>query len=113
MFQLFDAHQHPHSFWTRDSYGKWNPANRYGPQSNAQAIWGEKFYILVYGLCVFYFIFSMLFRGTFLYWWALGAACRFQKKALHRVLYAPLGYFLRVCRVSPPFLTPFSVVCFE
>lgn len=93
-----NSSNHPlHSFWTRDWYGKWNPANRYGPQSNADALWGEKFYILVYGLCVFYFIFSMFFRGAFLYWWALGASCRFQKKSLHRVLYAPLGYFLRVC----------------
>jgi hypothetical protein len=36
----------------------------------------------------------MLFRGAFLYIWALGSAQRTQSKAVHRVLYAPLGFFL-------------------
>lgn len=38
----------------------------------------------------------MFFRGTFLYIWALGAAQRIHVKSIHRVLYAPLGFFLTV-----------------
>ena len=40
------------------------------------------------------FVSLMLFRGAFLYIWALGSAQRTQSKAVHRVLYAPLGFFL-------------------
>ncbi len=38
----------------------------------------------------------MLFRGSFLYKWCLGAAHQLQQKSVHRILYAPLGFFLQV-----------------
>jgi hypothetical protein len=38
----------------------------------------------------------MVFRGAMMYIWALGSAQRMQSKAVHRVLYAPLGFFLNV-----------------
>ncbi len=39
------------------------------------------------------FITLMIFRGSFLYLWALGASQRIQTKSVHRVLFAPLGFF--------------------
>jgi hypothetical protein len=40
----------------------------------------------------------MIFRGAALYWWTLRASGRFVSKSVHRVLYAPLGFFLAVSR---------------
>lgn len=44
------------------------------------------------------FLTLMLFRGSFLYKWCLGAANQLQQKSVHRILYAPLGFFLQVGR---------------
>jgi hypothetical protein len=38
----------------------------------------------------------MLFRGAALYGWAIGASQRIHTKSVHRVLYAPLGFFFSV-----------------
>jgi len=43
-----------------------------------------------------FFLGLMVFRGAVLYWWCLGASQRTQAKSVHRVLYAPLGFFLTV-----------------
>lgn len=42
------------------------------------------------------FLTLMLFRGSFLYKWCLGATNQLQQKSVHRILYAPLGFFLQV-----------------
>ena len=42
------------------------------------------------------FIGFMFCRGAFLYIWAMGAAQRIHEKSVHRVLFAPLGFFFSV-----------------
>ncbi|KIZ01660.1 ABC transporter, multidrug resistance associated protein [Monoraphidium neglectum] len=66
-------------WWTNDFYKKYNPACE-----------GRLYGVLALGG----FLTLMLFRGTFLYTWAIGAANRLQVKSVHRILYAPLGFFL-------------------
>jgi hypothetical protein len=43
-----------------------------------------------------FFIGLMLLRGAFLYLWTLGASERIREKSIHRILNAPLGFFLQV-----------------
>lgn len=43
-----------------------------------------------------FFVGLMFPRGAALYLWCAGAGNRLQSKSVHRVLYAPLGFFLNV-----------------
>ncbi|GAB4815837.1 hypothetical protein N2152v2_002883 [Parachlorella kessleri] len=74
-------------WWTRDYY------NKYGP--NCVGDCGPMFYAKYYYILgLAFFIGLMVFRGAFLYAWALGASQRIHSKSVHRVLFAPLGFFL-------------------
>jgi ABC-type multidrug transport system fused ATPase/permease subunit len=53
------------------------------------------YYVTWYGvLGLALFIGLMIPRGAFLYTWAMGASNRQHAKSIHRILYAPLGFFL-------------------
>jgi ABC-type multidrug transport system fused ATPase/permease subunit len=74
-------------WWTRDHYNKYSP--------DCEGLCGGQFYVQYYGILgLLCFIGLMIPRGAFLYKWALGAAERLHTKSVHRVLYAPLGFFL-------------------
>lgn len=76
-------------WWTRDWYGKYKPA--------CQGDCGPMFYVKYYAILgLGLFIGLMFFRGAFLYLWTLGAGERIRQKSIHRLLYAPLGFFLMV-----------------
>jgi hypothetical protein len=76
-------------WWTRDEY------NRYEP--DCTGLCGGMFYVRYYGILgIGCFLGFMIFRGAFLYIWSLGASQRMHEKSIHRVLYAPLGFFLQV-----------------
>ncbi|GBF87685.1 hypothetical protein Rsub_00396 [Raphidocelis subcapitata] len=75
-------------WWTRDEYKKY-AATCVGRDC------GGLYYVTWYAvLGLGFFLGLMVFRGAVLYWWCLGSAQRMQSKAVHRVLYAPLGFFL-------------------
>jgi ATP-binding cassette subfamily C (CFTR/MRP) protein 1 len=77
-------------WWTRDYYNKYN-------EDCTGFYCGGMFYVKYYGILgPFLFIVLMLFRGSFLYLWCMGAAQRIHVKGIHRVLYAPLGFFFSV-----------------
>ncbi|KAL4427322.1 hypothetical protein ABPG77_003231 [Micractinium sp. CCAP 211/92] len=76
-------------WWTRDHY------NKYGTKCTEEPC-GPIFYVQYYGILgLLCFLTLMLFRGSFLYKWCLGAAHQLQQKSVHRILYAPLGFFLQ------------------
>lgn len=76
-------------WWTRDEFKKYLP--------NCVGYCNGFFYVRIYAiLALALFIGLMLFRGAFLYLWCLGASERIHKKGIHRLLYAPLGFFLTV-----------------
>jgi hypothetical protein len=55
------------------------------------------YYVTWYAvLGVGFFLGLMVFRGAVLYWWCMVASQRWHSKSVHRVLYAPLGFFLTV-----------------
>ncbi|KAI8468106.1 MAG: hypothetical protein J3K34DRAFT_479395 [Monoraphidium minutum] len=75
-------------WWTNDFYGK------YLPGCEGRLCRGH-YYVQWYAvLGLAFFCGLMIFRGAALYWWCVGAANRIQSKSVHRVLYAPLGFFL-------------------
>lgn len=80
-------------WWTRDHF------NKYGSKCTSEPC-GPIFYVQFYGILgLLCFLTLMVFRGSFLYTWALGASQRMHAKSIHRMLYAPLGFFLMVRRV--------------
>jgi ATP-binding cassette, subfamily C (CFTR/MRP), member 1 len=76
-------------WWTSDYYGK------YKGQCIEGICYGN-FYAIFYATLTGIFLILMLFRGAFLYLWALGASQRIHEKSVHRILYAPLGFFFSV-----------------
>jgi ABC-type multidrug transport system fused ATPase/permease subunit len=75
-------------WWTRDTYAKY--------AANCTDDCGPIFYVRYYGILgIFLFLSLMLCRGAFLYIWALGASQEIFEKSVHRVLNAPLGFFLQ------------------
>lgn len=75
-------------WWTRDHY------NKYGPDCTGDC--GPIYYVRWYGILgLALFIGLMIPRGAFLYIWSLGASNRQHSKSIHRILYAPLGFFLQ------------------
>uniref|UniRef100_A0A383WNY2 Uncharacterized protein n=1 Tax=Tetradesmus obliquus TaxID=3088 RepID=A0A383WNY2_TETOB len=52
-------------------------------------------YVFIYGMLTLAFIVLMLLRGSTFHGWSLGASQRLHKNMLHKVLYAPLGFFLQ------------------
>jgi hypothetical protein len=87
-------------WWTRDEFGKY-PFSCVGDC-------GANYYVrwyAIWGLAIF--IGLMLFRGAFLYLWTLGASERIRAKSVHRILNAPLGFFLQVrCLAVPSAAAP-------
>lgn len=78
-------------WWTRDHYGKYGP----GCLESGDDPCGPMYYVTWYGvLGLALFIGLMIPRGAFLYAWAMGASNRQHAKSIHRILYAPLGFFL-------------------
>jgi ABC-type multidrug transport system fused ATPase/permease subunit len=78
-------------WWTRDQY------NKYGQDciDAGDEPCGPMFYVQWYGvLGLAFFIGLMFFRGAALYMWCNGSSQRQHAKSIHRVLYAPLGFFL-------------------
>lgn len=78
-------------WWTRDHY------NKYGQDciDRGDEPCGPMFYVQWYGvLGLAFFIGLMFFRGWALYAWCNGSSQRQHAKSIHRVLYAPLGFFL-------------------
>jgi hypothetical protein len=87
-------------WWTRDYYHK------YGQQCIDAEDYpcGPEFYVRYYGILgILCFLTLMVFRGAFLYTWTLGASYRQHEKSIHRILYAPLGFFLTVRACQPGF----------
>ena len=76
-------------WWTSDTYSK------YKGQCSEGLCYGN-FYATFYAVLTGIFLILMLFRGAFLYLWALGASQRIHEKSVHRVLFAPLGFFFSV-----------------
>jgi hypothetical protein len=77
-------------WWTRDQFGKY--------LATCTDDCGSMYYVRWYAvLGLGFFIGLMLFRGAFLYLWTLGASERIREKSIHRILNAPLGFFLQVC----------------
>ncbi|WIA32616.1 hypothetical protein OEZ86_003419 [Tetradesmus obliquus] len=54
-----------------------------------------KAYVFIYGMLTAVFIVLMLLRGATFHLWTLGSSQRMHKSMLHKVLYAPLGFFLQ------------------
>uniref|UniRef100_A0A383VW30 Uncharacterized protein n=1 Tax=Tetradesmus obliquus TaxID=3088 RepID=A0A383VW30_TETOB len=54
-----------------------------------------KAYVFIYGMLTAAFIVLMLLRGATFHLWTLGSSQRMHKSMLHKVLYAPLGFFLQ------------------
>ena len=81
-------------WWTRDQFGKY--------LATCSGDCGSIYYVRWYAvLGLGFFIGLMLFRGAFLYLWTLGASERIREKSIHRILNAPLGFFLQVrCLVA-------------
>ncbi|WIA12457.1 hypothetical protein OEZ85_012492 [Tetradesmus obliquus] len=52
-------------------------------------------YVFIYGMLTLAFLVFMIFRGHNFHMCALGGAQTMQKRMLHNVLYAPLGFFLQ------------------
>nr|AXF41555.1 HLA3 protein [Chlorella sp. ArM0029B] len=77
-------------WWTRDEYNKYG--TKCGPDNEPC---GPIFYVQYYGILgVMAFLVLMVFRGAALYAWAMKASQRMHEKSVHRMLYAPLGFFL-------------------
>lgn len=55
---------------------------------------GNNFYCIIFAGLTFMFITLMLFRGWMFFAWSLGSSNRMFGKMTHRVLYAPLYFFL-------------------
>lgn len=73
-------------WWTRDHFDKY--------AADCTGFCGPWFYVTFYAILgLACFLTLMIFRGAFLFIWALGASERIHKKSIHRVLYAPLGFF--------------------
>ncbi|GLC48313.1 hypothetical protein PLESTB_000082600 [Pleodorina starrii] len=75
-------------WWVADQY------ERFPRRTGMQYEPATKFYSLIFLLLVSLFYLFMVFRGTTFLWWVLRSSERLRKKALHNVLYAPMGFFL-------------------
>eukprot|EP00878_Enallax_costatus_P000230 GHUV01000294.1.p1 GENE.GHUV01000294.1~~GHUV01000294.1.p1 ORF type:complete len:1290 (+),score=442.33 GHUV01000294.1:122-3991(+) len=77
--------------WTGDTRG-WYKAGR--PGYSLFSAPGPA-YVFIYGMLTLAFIFLMLLRGSTFHLWTLGSSQRMHKKMVHKVLFAPLGFFLQ------------------
>jgi len=77
--------------WTADTQG-WYTLDSKGKEITGKDASAK--YVGFYAAIIAAFIVLMLFRGTVFFWWSLGGANRLYKKALHRVLFTPMGFFL-------------------
>jgi ATP-binding cassette subfamily C (CFTR/MRP) protein 1 len=73
-------------WWISDTYGS------YKGKCTTELCYGN-YYASFYAILTGIFVSSMFLRGALLYLWALGASSRIYSKSVHRVLYAPLGFF--------------------
>ncbi|KAG2500538.1 hypothetical protein HYH03_001315 [Edaphochlamys debaryana] len=75
-------------WWVNDEYLKF--PKRKGVQDPD----ATKFYCLIYLALTGIFYFTMIARGATFLWWTLRSAEIIRRKAVHNVLYAPMGFFL-------------------
>ncbi|KAG2500519.1 hypothetical protein HYH03_001296 [Edaphochlamys debaryana] len=75
-------------WWVNDEYKKFpKPKGVQDPSAT-------QFYSLIYLALTGIFYFCMLARGATFLWWTLRSAEKIRKKAVHNVLFAPMGFFL-------------------
>jgi hypothetical protein len=96
--------------WTSDARGWYPPSSDGGdpswsndenpPLSAPGGIYdglsASQAYIITYFIPVGFFVISMFFRGYGFHWWTHGAGQKLHKTAVKNIMYAPLGFFLRV-----------------
>eukprot|EP00775_Hariotina_reticulata_P004687 gene4687-4939_t len=75
--------------WTGDSRG-W-----YKNKDQPMFSYAGASYVFIYAMLTLAFIVLMLFRGTCFHGWTLGSSQHLHSKMVHKVLYAPLGFFLQ------------------
>eukprot|EP00883_Tetradesmus_obliquus_P000567 jgi/Sobl393_1/10597/SZX72300.1 len=80
-------------YWVR----QWTGDTRHWYKLHSQPLFATagSAYVLIYGLLTAAFIGLMLLRGANFHMWTLGSSQRMHKAMLHKVLYAPLGFFLQ------------------